>query len=104
LLISGIIGAGFFLFQFVISRGKWIGGGDIRLGLLMGFALGWPGILAGIFLAYIIGSLVGLYLLATKKKTLSAKVPLGVFLSPATLLILFWGEVLIDWYLGLLLF
>ena len=42
LLISSIIGGSFFLLQFVISRGKWIGGGDIRLGFLMGLTLGWP--------------------------------------------------------------
>ena len=68
LLISGIIGSSFFLLQFIISRGKWIGGGDIRLGLLMGFALGWPMILTALYVAYISGSINGIYLLIFKKK------------------------------------
>ncbi|MFA4834327.1 MAG: prepilin peptidase, partial [Patescibacteria group bacterium] len=40
LVVSAAIGGSFFLIQFLVSGGKWIGGGDIRLGLLMGFSLG----------------------------------------------------------------
>lgn len=103
LLISGIIGASFFLIQFVVSRGKWIGGGDIRLGLLMGLTLGWPMILVAIFLAYIIGSIVGIFLLLSKKKSLGSQIPLGVFLAPATIIVLFWGEAIWRWYWGLIM-
>ncbi len=102
LLISGIIGGSFFLIQFIISRGKWIGGGDIRLGLLMGLALGWPNIIAAIFLAYLIGSIIGIGLLLTGRKKWCSKLPLGVFLSVATVVVLFWGERIIEWYMNLL--
>lgn len=101
LLFSGIIGSSFFLLQFIISRGKWIGGGDIRLGLLMGLALGWPSIVVALFLAYVLGSVVGLGLIAMGKKQWGSKVPFGVFLSTATLVTLFWGKQLLAWYLGL---
>jgi len=103
MLISGIIGSSFFLFQFLISRGKWIGGGDIRLGLLMGIALSWPSILVAIFLAYIIGSLVGVGLILTKKKQWGSQIPLGIFLSAATIITLFWGNEIMNWYWQLLL-
>lgn len=99
LLLAGVIGAGFFLIQFLISRGKWMGGGDIRLGLLMGLALGWPNILAAIFLAYILGSLVGIFLLWLNKKKMGSQVPLGTFLSVATIVVLFWGDLIVSWYL-----
>ncbi|MCK4554652.1 prepilin peptidase [Candidatus Parcubacteria bacterium] len=101
LLISGIIGGSFFLIQFIISRGKWIGGGDIRLGLLMGLALGWPKIIVAIFLAYLIGSVVGVGLLMAGKKKWGSKLPLGVFLSAATVVVLFWGERIVGWYMNL---
>ena len=101
LLISGIIGGSFFLFQFVISRGKWIGGGDIRLGLLMGLALGWPMILTALYIAYISGSIIGIYLLAAKKKKWGSRIPFGVFLTTATVISLFWGEELVSWYWSL---
>jgi len=104
LLISGIIGSSFFLFQFIISRGKWIGGGDIRLGLLMGFILGWPQVILAIFLAYFIGSIAGIGLIISKKKHLGSQVPLGIFLSTSTIIILFWGQEILDWYLNLISF
>ncbi|MEA3464003.1 MAG: prepilin peptidase [Patescibacteria group bacterium] len=101
LLISGIIGSSFFLFQFIISKGKWIGGGDIRLGLLMGLALGWPNVMLAIFLAYLIGSVVGVGLIISGKKQWGSQVPLGVFLSTATVITLFWGQQILNWYFGL---
>ena len=103
LLISGIIGGSFFLIQFIISRGKWIGGGDIRLGLLMGLALGWPNIIVAIFLAYLIGSVAGIGLLLTGRKKWGSKLPLGVFLSVATIIVLFWGERIVGWYMNILI-
>jgi prepilin signal peptidase PulO-like enzyme (type II secretory pathway) len=99
LLISGIIGGSFFLIQFVISRGKWIGGGDIRLGLLMGLALGWPHVLAAIFMAYFIGSIVGIGLIIGKKKEWGSRVPMGTFLTLATLITMFWGSGILEWYI-----
>ncbi|MAF25332.1 prepilin peptidase, partial [bacterium] len=41
IILAGAIGGGFFLAQYILSRRRWIGSGDIRLGLLMGIILGW---------------------------------------------------------------
>jgi len=101
LLISGIIGGGFFLIQFVISKGKWIGGGDIRLGLLLGLSFGWPGVLAAIIISYFLGSFVGLGLIAAGKKKWGSEVPLGVFLTVGAIIILFWQEQILNWYLNI---
>lgn len=102
LLISGIIGGSFFLIQFVISKGKWIGGGDIRLGLLIGLILGWPNVLVAIFIAYFIGSIVGVGLIISGRKKWGSKVPMGIFLTVATIIALFWGDIIMDWYLNVL--
>lgn len=103
LLFSGLIGAFFFLIQFVISKGKWIGGGDIRLGLLMGIALGRLDLLiVSIMLAYFMGSIVGIALILLGKKKWGSEVPLGVFLSTSTVITLLWGQGIIDWYTSLL--
>lgn len=102
LLLAILIGAGFFAFQFIISKGKWIGGGDIRMGALMGSALSWPGILIGLFLSYIYGSVIAIYLLATKKKSMGAKLPFGTFLALGTLTTLWYGDAILTWYLGFL--
>ncbi|MEI6596818.1 MAG: prepilin peptidase [bacterium] len=104
LLISGIIGSSFFLIQFVVSKGKWIGGGDIRLGLLIGLALGWPGVLTAIIISYFIGSVVGLSLIAAGKKKWGSEVPLGVFLAVGTIITLFWQAQILNWYLNISIF
>ncbi len=102
LLISATIGTGFFLAQFLISRGRWIGGGDIRLGLLLGVCLGWPYIMAAIFLGYCFGAIVGVALLASKRKKWGSMLPLGTFLSAAAIIILLYGEPIVNWYLQLI--
>ncbi|MBU2260243.1 prepilin peptidase, partial [Patescibacteria group bacterium] len=96
-----IIGAGFFLLQFVISKGRWIGGGDIRLGLLMGFTLGYPVILLAMILAYFIGSIISIGLVASGKKSWDSQVPFGVFLTVSTIATLFFGQEIMSWYLRL---
>ena len=70
--MSGAIGGGFFLLQFVVSSGKWIGGGDIRLGVLMGLILGWKLLLVALFLSYLVGAVIGIILIAKKKKKMSS--------------------------------
>lgn len=102
LLLSATIGTGFFLFQYLVSRGRWLGGGDIRLGFLLGAALGWPLVLPAIFSAYFIGALTGILLLAAAKKQWGSRLPLGTFLCVGALLALFYGQPLIDWYLRLI--
>jgi len=100
LLIAGGVGALFFGLQFLISKGKWIGGGDILIGLLIGFIVGWPKIIVVLFLSYILGSLVGLFLLILKKKKLSSKIPFGPFLVFSIWLTILFGDFILNWYLG----
>ncbi|MFH1427725.1 MAG: prepilin peptidase [Patescibacteria group bacterium] len=102
LAIAVVIGGGFFLTQFLISKGRWIGGGDIRLGALMGLMLGYPMIITALMLAYIFGSIFGIILLVTKKKEWSSQIPFGTFLSIATIIVMFWGEQILGWYLNLI--
>jgi prepilin signal peptidase PulO-like enzyme (type II secretory pathway) len=102
LLLGAIIGGGFFWIQHYISGGKWVGGGDIRLGALIGVMLGWHGTLITLLLAYVSGAAVGIGLLAARKKKMSSKVPFGTFLSAAAIITLLWGEQILEWYLGMI--
>ncbi len=102
LFFMGIIGASFFLFQFVVSRGRWIGGGDIRLGLFMGLLFGrLDYLITALCLTYFIGSIISIWLLLVKKSQWSSKIPLGIFLSFATIITLFFGREIVSWYLNL---
>ncbi|OGL66515.1 hypothetical protein A2856_02380 [Candidatus Uhrbacteria bacterium RIFCSPHIGHO2_01_FULL_63_20] len=100
LSMGAALAGGFFLLQYVLSRGRWIGGGDIRLGVLMGSMLGLPATLGALVIAYVIGALVGLGLLVAKKADGKTEIPFGTFLTASTFLMLFWGERIIGWYLG----
>ncbi|MEK7395198.1 MAG: prepilin peptidase, partial [Fibrobacterota bacterium] len=101
-LFAVVIGGGFFLLQYVISRGKWIGGGDIRLGVLAGAVLSWPGVLLGLLLAYVIGAAVAIPLLLSGKKVPGSAIPFGTFLTVGIFISMLWGEKIIAWYWGLL--
>ncbi len=89
LFLAIFIGAGFFFLQHTISKGKWVGGGDIRLGALMGAMLSWPNVLIALFLAYVAGAVYGIIALILKKKTLKSAIPFGTFLTASTFVILF---------------
>lgn len=102
LALGALIGGGFFLAQYLISKGRWIGGGDVRMGVMMGVWLGWQNTIVAIFLAYIIGAIFAVYLLATKKAKGDTAVPFGTFLAVTTMISLYWGQALIHWYIGLL--
>jgi len=88
----------FFLLIVLISREKWMGIGDIKLAFLMGLILSWPKILVALFLAFFIGAVIGIGLIAAGKKTLKSEVPFGPFLITGTFIALFWGEKLFNWY------
>lgn len=102
LAIGVAVGAGFFFIQYVVSRGRWIGSGDIRLGALMGALLGWPLVIVALFIAYIGGSIIALALLAARRAQWQTALPFGAFLAPATWIALLWGHDLWQWYVGLL--
>ncbi len=103
LVIGAAIGGVFFWLQYAVSRGKWIGGGDIRLGILMGLMLGWKVTIAALVLAYVGGALVAVALLLQKKAQMQSRIPFGTFLSAATFICLLFGEEIIDWYFQLLI-
>lgn len=102
LLLAGALGAGFFAFQYFISQGRWVGDGDIRLGALMGLILGLKFLFIALFLAYLVGSIFGLALIALKKKEMSSEVPFGPFLTAATLVVMMYGQEILNWYFSIL--
>jgi prepilin signal peptidase PulO-like enzyme (type II secretory pathway) len=102
MLIGFLIGFGFFAVQYFVSGGKWIGGGDLRLGALLGVLLGWQGAILALFLSYIVGAIVSIGLLMAKKATPKSQIPFGVFICPAMIFVLLWGQGLANWYFGLL--
>jgi len=103
-ILSGFGISGFFLLQYLVSKGKWIGFGDVKLGLLLGNFIFWPLGPILLMLAYVIGAVVGITLIGLHKKSLGSKLPFGVFLSAATIITAIYGNAILQWYLHLLNF
>lgn len=101
-LLSIIVASGVFFVLFMISNGKWIGYGDVRLGLITGTLLHSPRLsFLMIFLASILGTLFVAPSLVKKSMSLGAKLPFGPFLIVSTAICLLFGNRIFDWYLGL---
>jgi len=99
---AAAIAGGFFALLVFLSRERWMGKGDIKMGIIVGLFLGYPQVLVGLFLAFLLGSAVSLVLLALKIKKLQSQVPFGPFLIAACWIAFFWGEKLLQWYLGII--
>jgi len=104
-LLSGLAMAvligGFFTFLIYITKGKGMGGGDVKLGALMGLVLGFPNALVALMTAFISGAIFSLGLIALRKKHFGQSIPFGPFLVFGSLVALFWGNEIIEWYLRL---
>ncbi len=101
IMFSALIGVSFFGIQYLITKGKGIGLGDLRIGLFMGIVCGsWQYLLVAIFFAYIIGALVSLILISRGKKKMKSVIPLGPFLAIGTLIAFLFGDKIITLYLG----
>ncbi len=94
------VAAGVFVFTYFLA-GFGFGGGDIKLGTLIGLYLGWPYGLLALFLSFLVGGGAGVVLLALKLKSRKDAIPFGPFLALGAWLALFWGEPLWTWYLRL---
>ncbi|MDA8388947.1 MAG: prepilin peptidase [Nitrospiraceae bacterium] len=81
-----------------LSRGG-MGGGDVKMMTMAGAVLGWKGVLLTTFLASLMGSGVGIYLVAFKGKGRKSKIPFGPFLAAGALFSLFFGQEIVFWYL-----
>jgi prepilin signal peptidase PulO-like enzyme (type II secretory pathway) len=102
-VLSVAVASGVFFVLFIVSKGRWIGYGDVRLGLLTGTLLAGPQeALLMIFMASILGTLFILPALISGKQKMVSKLPFGPFLILATFLVILFGNSILDWYKNLI--
>jgi prepilin signal peptidase PulO-like enzyme (type II secretory pathway) len=84
---------------FYVSSGRWIGFGDVRLGLITGTLLATPAkSLLMLFLASLLGTLFVLPAVVTGRSKMTSRIPYGPFLIIATSAVLLFGQPFITWY------
>ncbi|MFH2105159.1 MAG: prepilin peptidase [Parcubacteria group bacterium] len=101
-LIGSVIVGGFFALIIFLTKGKGMGWGDVKLGLLIGALLGWQVSLLALLIAFVGGSIIGIGLIVTQRKKWKSQVPFGTFLTVATFICLLWGIEIVQWYVGML--
>ncbi len=103
-IVAAVIIFGLFWILFQVSKGAWIGGGDVKLAGLLGLlaATSLKAFLV-IFFASLIGTLVSIPLLLRGKQGLKLHVPFGPYLLTATVTVVLYGTPMIRWYQNLLL-
>jgi leader peptidase (prepilin peptidase)/N-methyltransferase len=92
------VGGGLFLAIILVSGGG-MGGGDMKLGAMLGAFLGWKVTLVSLFVAVVLGGGLAIALLASGRMRRKDPIPFGPFLAVGGAIGLFWGERVMRWYL-----
>ena len=98
-LLGIVVGGGLFM-VIILASGGGMGGGDMKLGAMLGAFLGWKVVLVAVFVAVILGGTLALTLLASGKRGRKDPIPFGPFLAAGGAAGLFYGERVVRWYLG----
>ena len=101
-VIGAVFGFIFFEFLVLVTKGKGIGMGDVKLALPLGLLFGWPDILPVVGSAFVCGAFVGIILIVLKKKTMQGTLPFGPFLAFGAAFVFFLGAPVAQWYLHLI--
>lgn len=95
-VLSGIGAFAFFFFLFAVTKGRGMGFGDVMLVILLGLFLGFPLIALAIYLSFLTGAIISLFLIMTGiKKLRHDSIPFGPFLISGTFIALFYGDTLV---------
>jgi len=91
-LISSISAAGLLAFLNLITKGKGMGWGDVKLAVFMGLWLGYPKIVTAMYLAFVSGAVVSLVLIIKKWATKKSLIAFGPFLLFGVVVAWWWGD------------
>jgi leader peptidase (prepilin peptidase)/N-methyltransferase len=104
-VVGVLCAAGWFAVFFALNllSPRILGFGDVRLSLVLGMSLGWLGVgyvLLGFFAANVVGAVVGVALIVTKRMSRADRIPYGVFLAAGCAVAVFAGPELLRPFSG----
>lgn len=99
-LMGAVCVSGILLVIYLLSGGRAIGGGDIKLMAACGLILGWQQIILAFFLGCIIGSVI--HLIRIRVSGAGHMLAMGPYLSAGIFIAALWGNSWIHWYMGML--
>ncbi len=90
------------LFCSYVLKKEAFGGGDIKLMAAAGLVIGWKFVITSYIIGIVTGAVFSVILLSTGKKKRGDVIPFGPFLSLGIAASMFFGNELINWYMGLM--
>ena len=96
-LAAGFGGAAFCLALALLWPGGGMGFGDVKMALYIGFVLG-SRVIVAFFLAFLVGSIVGIYLVLVRKRSGKTKLPFGPYLAFGSVIAILAGDFMLDLY------
>ncbi len=95
-----VVASGLFWLIYQLSKGQWIGGGDVKLGLVLGLLAGAPlQAMLMLFIASVLGTVFAGVLMLKHKASRGTQLPFGPFLIAGCIATVLWGERLISAYM-----
>lgn len=82
----------------LILRKESMGGGDVKLAAMLGAFLGWKLVLVDLFIAFLVGAVVGVAVMARRTGEWDSALPFGPFIALGAVVALLWGEPALAWY------
>ena len=100
-ILAGFLSFSFFLLIYLVTKGRGMGFGDVKLVFVLGAMLGFQPSLVWLNLAFVSGALVGIFLILTGYAKLKWAIPFGPFLIASAWVSLFFSQDLASWYVSL---
>lgn len=100
-VFSGILGALLVVLVFLVTKGKAIGFGDVKLFGALGLLFGWPDVILIFFLSFIVGAIFSIPLLIRGTKGMKDFVPFAPFIVIASFLVFYLGNDIMKVYFSL---
>jgi leader peptidase (prepilin peptidase) / N-methyltransferase len=98
--VAGSLGAGAFMFLLAMLWPGGMGPGDVKMALFMGAVLG-AYVVVALFAAFLLGSVVGVYMLVVQKRSRKTQVPFGPYLALGAVLAVLVGETIVRSYMNI---
>lgn len=106
LILSTLVAVGVAVLLFggiiLLTKGRGMGMGDLKLAIPLAILLGWPDVILAFVSAFILGSLFGITLILHKAKNMKDKIPFGPFIAIGVFVAIFYGERIVRWYFSLI--
>jgi leader peptidase (prepilin peptidase)/N-methyltransferase len=84
----------------LVRHEEGLGMGDVKMLAMVGAFLGWQLMLLTLVLASVLGSMIGLAMIAGRKGGMKYALPFGTFLAAGALVASVAGDAIVAWYLG----